>query len=42
MVSFLVLKSLLINAYKCSKYLEYIQFHLTVHSEVCQSIVFGS
>ena len=39
---FLVLKSLLIYAYKCCKYLEYIQFHLAVHSEVFQSIVFGS
>ena len=38
----MVLKSLLINAYKCSKYLEYIKFHLAVHSEVFQSKVFGS
>ena len=41
-MSFFVLKSLLIYAYKCSKYLEYIKFHLEVHSEIFQSIVLGS
>ena len=41
LVSFWVWKRLLIHAYKCSKYLDYIQFHLEVHSEVFQSIVFG-
>ena len=34
LVSFLVLKSLHIYVYKCSKYLEYILFHLEVQSEV--------
>ena len=38
-MSFWVWKSLLIYAYKCSKYLEYINPHLEVHSEVFQSIV---
>ena len=42
LVSFWVWKSILICAYKCSKYLEYILFHLEVHNEVFESIVFGS
>ena len=42
LASFWVWKSLLIYAYICSKYLDYIKFHLEVHSEVFQSIVFGS
>ena len=42
LVSFLVFKSLLISAYKYSKYLEYIQFFFEVHIEVFKSKVFGS